>query len=111
MRWDQSRPVPWRRLTTEWVVVTLALVVIMTAFLDTEPSALASLLVGGVVYLAVGYVLAKLGYQRATVQSIRDRQAAQAAQRSATDTTPRRPRPAPTKRTGGGGSRPPRSRR
>jgi hypothetical protein len=89
-------------------VVTVALVVIMTAFLDTEPSALASLLVGGVVYLAVGYVLAKLGYQRASVQSIRDRQA---AQRSATDTTPRRPRPAPTKRTGGGGSRPPRSRR
>jgi hypothetical protein len=99
--------VPWRRLMTEWVVVTLVLIVVMALFLDAEPAAYSSLLVGGVVYLGVGFVLAKIGYQRTTVRSLRDHQRASAT----TNAPAARPRPAPTKRTGGGTSRSPKKRR
>lgn len=64
---------------------------------------LGGLLASGPLYLGFGYVLAKLGYQRPTLQERRtSARAAQATNRAAAP----RPRPAPTRRTGGGTSRP-----
>jgi hypothetical protein len=56
-------------------------------------------------YLLLGFVLAKFGYQRARLRAPR-------AEPSTPDVPPAsRPRPAPTRRTGGGSSRPGSARR
>ena len=63
----------------------------------------------GPLYLAFGYVLAKLGYQRRSYREVRSETRGRAAAGSgggASAAAPPRPRPAPTKRTGGGSTRP-----
>lgn len=105
MGWDAGRRVPWRRMTVEWSVVAVAMLVITLGFSDsTLGEVLSAIVLGGVVYMAVGLVSAKLGYQRATLRQLRaQRAAAQSAGRATTTARPApRPRPAPTKRTGGG---------
>jgi hypothetical protein len=71
---------------------------------------MSGLLVSGPMYLAFGYVLAKLGYQRKSLKELRaepkaPRKSRGAASRESIDATPAaRAKPAPTRRTGGGRS-------
>lgn len=99
MKWDARRPIPWRRLLGEWALVTIALIGATAAFTDTPVAeTFGAVVLGGAVYLGLGAVLARLGYQRATLRQLRS------AARTTTTRAPDRPsprRPAPTKRTGG----------
>ena len=118
MGWDSTRPVPWQRLAREWLIyVGIMLVVLLVIFRDSGVlGAIVGLLVSGPLYRGLGFVLAKFGYQRKTMREIRaEREADVAAgrtgrrKRGGDDDEPvaaPRPRPAPTRRTSGGGSRP-----
>jgi len=114
MGWDNSRPVPWQRLMREWVVYALIMSAIFVLFFRDNNliGALAGILISGPLYLALGAVLAKFGYQRKRLKELRDESRAEAgAKRSAqsdgdVDGAASRPRPAPTSRTAGGGNRP-----
>jgi hypothetical protein len=118
MAWDSNRPVPWRRLIREWVIYTAVMVAVFLLFLRDRLSAgpFIGLLLSGPVYLALGAVLAKFGYQRATLREARENARQRDAQRrvasSAGTASAPRAKPAPTRRTAGGGSsRPPSSSR
>jgi hypothetical protein len=94
-------------MAIEWSIVAGAMLVITLGFSDsTLAEVISAIVLGGVVYLAVGYLSAKLGYQRASLRQLRAQRAAAAAAGRAVPTRPApRQRPAPTKRTGGGTSR------
>ena len=104
MSWDSLRPVPWKRLSIEWAVVAAIIAVVSYAATDNRsPSSYVALLLGGAVYLMVGGMMAKFGYQRKTLKQMRAEVAAapqRAVGRQAASTG--RPKPAPTKRTSGG---------
>jgi hypothetical protein len=108
MVWDASRPVPWRRLVREWLVYVAIMTVLFLVFFrdDSLIGILAGLVISGPLYLLLGYVLAKIGYQRKT---LREARSGIGAGRKASDvrpaSAPARPKPVPTRRTGGG-SRP-----
>ena len=106
MGWDPSRPVPWARLIREWLIYAAIMAAVFIAFFRDRGlyGALGGLLISGPLYLALGAVLAKFGYQRRTIKQIRAERGAVpvAATRSPIASAPR-PRPAPTRRTGGGG--------
>ncbi len=111
MAWDSTRPVPWQRLIREWLIyVAVMAALLLLLFRNSNVvGALAGLLISGPLYLLMGFVLAKLGYQRKTLKEMRTPQAqprrAKTDTDSSADTTEKR-RPAPTKRTSGGGNRP-----
>jgi hypothetical protein len=107
MAWNASRPVPWRRLFIEWGVVSVGIVVVMQ-FIGGNRSAgaYAGLLWGGIVYLGLGWAMAKLGYQRASLRRPTTTSNPAPGQQS-----PARIRPAPTKRTSTGPNTPKRRRR
>ena len=103
----------------EWVIYAgIMSVVFLFLFNDENPvGAIAGVLVSGPMYLGLGWVLAKIGYQRKTMKEMR------AAQASAGDTgkkskkskkkdddddsdEPRTRVVAPSSRTAGGGNRP-----
>jgi hypothetical protein len=75
---------------------------------DLSPGPFVGLLISGPLFLVVGSVLAKFGYQRKTFRDLRAegeaRRAAAAAPVSTVSSGPRR-RPAPTRRTSSGPSR------
>jgi hypothetical protein len=101
MAFDISRPVQWKRLCIEWAVVCVV-VGVMMLFSDAlrSPGNVLGLVFGFVVYLAFGWTMAKLGYQR---QRVRWDRAGHASGTSPTNgVAPSRSRPAPTKRTNGG---------
>ena len=104
MAWDESRPVPWQRLTREWLVYVGIMGVLFVLFFRDRNlvGIFAGLLASGPLYLAFGYVLAKLGYQRKTLKELRaePRRARPAPTRD--DEPAVRAKPAPTRRTGGG---------
>jgi hypothetical protein len=107
MGWDASRPVPWRRLTKEWVIYAAIMAVVLAViYRDAERvlPILGGLLVSGPLYLALGYVLAKFGYARKTLADLRTPRASAPASSSA-DAPPARNRPAPTRRTSTGPNR------
>ena len=114
MAWDSSRPVPWKRLVREWLIyVAVMAVVLLVVFRSSNViGAFAGLLVSGPLYLLMGFVLAKLGYQRKTLKEMRTPQAATRGSKKSkdddvtTESTPEKRRPAPTSRTSGGGNRP-----
>jgi hypothetical protein len=104
--WDPNRPVPWKRLVREWVLYVLVIGV-SVYFIAWKDQPLGGLILGlvisGPVYVALGAVMAKMGYQRKSLRQARaDAIAARSATQSASRTTSR-PKPAPTRRTGGGG--------
>lgn len=108
MAWDATRPVPWQRLAREWLLyVAIMAVVFLLFFRDRSLVGIfAGLLASGPMYLAFGYVLAKLGYHRKSMKELRA-EPRPAGRKERSDPTPeRRAKPAPTKRTGGGGGRP-----
>jgi hypothetical protein len=102
--WDASRTVPWRRLTKEWLIYAAIMAVILGIFFRGQGRLipiLGGLLVSGPIYLALGYVLAKFGYQRKTLAEMRT---PRAEPRAASPTGGERPKPAPTRRTSSGPS-------
>jgi hypothetical protein len=111
MRWDSSRPVPWQRLVREWLIyVGIMTVVLVVFFRDSGAAgAIAGVLVSGPLYLLFGFVMAKLGYQR---RSLKEMGTPRATHSDDADTTGdsrsggAKGRPAPTRRTSGGGNRP-----
>lgn len=113
MAWDSSRPVPWKRLVRDWVLyVGIMTVVFLIVYRDRiTPGLFAGLLISGPMFVAIGALLAKLGYTRKTMQDLKAEAAARdaakqtAAAGRATGPGPR-PKPAPTKRTSGGTNRP-----
>jgi hypothetical protein len=107
MGWDASRPVPWRRLTREWVIYAVIMTVVLALiYRDGERLVpiLGGLLVSGPLYLGLGYALAKFGYSRKTLAEMRTPRAAPRGGGSS-DAPPARPRPAPTRRTSTGPNR------
>jgi len=108
MRWDSSRPVPWQRLVREWLIYVAIMAVLLAVFFRSSgfAGALAGLLVSGPLYLAFGFVMAKLGYQRKSLKEMKTPRATSKSKTPDDDSpTAKRP-PAPTKRTSGGGNRP-----
>lgn len=101
MAWDSTRSVPWKRLMIEWAVIG-AVVIVVSGFTGTRLTveSLLSVVLGGGIYVLVGVLLAKFGYQRKTLTQLRAEAAA--SQRSTPSAPAPRPRPAPTSRTGGG---------
>lgn len=105
MAWNAANPVPWKRLSIEWLVI--GSVVALVSLITTENrnlSSYLSILFGGIIYVAFGALLAKFGYQRKTLKQIRNEAAAQPPRqvgRSSAPSPAGRPKPAPTSRTGG----------
>ena len=114
MGWDDSRPVPWRRLTKEWLIyAAIMLAIFLVFFRDRNIAGIVlGLLVSFPLWIGFSYVLAKFGYQRKSVGEVR---AARTASAGATETTTTaaatKARPAPTKRTAGGPNRPTKKRK
>jgi hypothetical protein len=120
MAWDNSRPVPWKRLMREWVIYAgIMSVVFLFVFNNGNPAgAIAGVLVSGPMYLGLGWVLAKIGYQRKTMKEMRTAQAStsdagstgkKGKKRKKGGGDPDEPRArvvAPSSRTAGGGNRP-----
>lgn len=120
MAWDNSRPVPWKRLMREWVIYAAIMsVVFLFVFNDGNPAgAVAGVLVSGPMYLGLGWVLAKIGYQRKTMKEMRTAQALTGDAGSASKRNKKSKKSnddpdepvgrvvAPSSRTAGGGNRP-----
>jgi hypothetical protein len=107
--WDIGRPVPWRRLAKEWLIYAAIMTVVFALFFRGNGLVpiLAGLLVSGPLYLAIGYALAKFGYQRKSLGELRAARPATSAGSGATSATATdRARPAPTRRTSTGPNRP-----
>lgn len=106
MAWNAANPVPWKRLSIEWLVIGTVVALISLITTDNrELSSYLTIVFGGVIYVAFGALLAKFGYQRKTLKQIRNEAAAQPARqvgRSSAPTQTGRQKPAPTSRTGGG---------
>ena len=114
MAWDSSRPVPWQRLVREWLIYAAIMSAVFVIFFrgDNVLGAVAGVLISGPLYLGFGAVMAKFGYQRTRLKDIRGTAKAGKSSGEPTgsdvDTSPDapRPKPPPTSRTAGGGSRP-----
>jgi hypothetical protein len=107
MRWDATRPVPWKRLWTEWAVI--GAIVALIAYFVTHNHKLGSyigIVLAGLIYVAFGALLAKFGYARKTLRQLRVEAATAPPRRvGRTVSSPSaRPKPAPTKRTSSGPS-------
>lgn len=112
MGWDSSRPVPWNRLIREWLIYAAIMTAVFVVFFrgDNIVGAIAGVLISGPLYLAFGATMAKFGYQRTRLKDVRSATktsgtAASPASPAGAESGPR-PKPAPTSRTAGGGSRP-----
>ena len=73
MAWDRTRPVPWQRLIRDWLIyVAIMTVVLAIVYRDRLTAGLfGGLLVSGPVFVLMGALLAKLGYQRKTLKQLR----------------------------------------
>ena len=87
----------------EWILYVGIMAIVFVLFFRERGliGAIAGLLISGPLYLGLGFVLAKLGYQRATIKQMRAARSAPTTERSGDSETARR-RPAPTRRTSGG---------
>jgi len=110
MAWDKSRPVPWQRLIRDWLLyIGIMTAIFLVAFRDRISGGLfAGLLISGPLFVVVGAVLAKFGYQRKSLRELRAQTAERAAasQQASAVSSGSRGRPAPTKRTSTGPRRP-----
>jgi hypothetical protein len=109
--------VPWQRLVREWLIYVAIMAVVLLVVFRSENvvGAFAGLLISGPLYLLMGFVLAKFGYQRKSLKEMRTAQAEPRESRkkkskkqgdAEAESGPEKRRPAPTKRTSGGGNRP-----
>ena len=104
MAWDPNRPIPWQRLIRDWIIYVsiMAVVFVLVYRDDLTPGPFVGLLISGPLFLGVGAVLAKFGYQRKTLSQMRTPRATT----TVSEPESRRP-PAPTRRTSGGSNRRP----
>ena len=110
MAWDADRPVPWQRLVREWLVYVAIMAAVFALFFRDRNlvGVFAGLLASGPMYLAFGFAMAKLGYQRRPIKGSRaEPKATTQEQPGEPAQEQRRAKPPPTKRTGGGGSQRP----
>jgi hypothetical protein len=106
MGWESNRPVPWRRLIREWLIYAAIMAAIFAIFFrgGSLVGATAGLLISGPLYLILGVLLAKFGYQRKSLKQLRAERVAPAdGTTGPAATRAPRERPAPTRRTAGGG--------
>jgi hypothetical protein len=113
MAWDSSRAVPWKRLLRDWLLyVGIMIVVFIIIYRDRLTAGVfTGLFLSGPIFIAVGAVLAKFGYQRKTMRDLREirvqaRQQPSEQATTASSTSRTQQKPPPTKRTGGGTNRP-----
>jgi hypothetical protein len=105
MAWDSARPVPWRRLTKEWLVIGVVVAAVAWFVTDNhKPGSYVAIVLAGVVYVLFGALLAKLGYARKTLKELRTEAASAPPRAAASNSAAPRPKPAPTKRTSTGPS-------
>ena len=100
---------PWQRLIREWLIYVGIMVGVLAIFFRDSgiAGAIAGLLVSGPLYLLFGFVMAKLGYQRRSLKEMGTPRAKSSDDDDAAEaSTESRGRPAPTRRTSGGGNRP-----
>ena len=73
MGWDNSRPVPWKRLIREWLIYAAIMSAVFVIFFrgDNVIGAIAGVLISGPLYLGFGAVMAKFGYQRQRLKDVR----------------------------------------
>lgn len=95
----------------EWLIYVGIMIAVLAIFFRDSGivGAIAGLLVSGPLYLLFGFVMAKLGYQRRSLKEMGTPRATSASDDEAPDgssTSTERERPAPTRRTSGGGNRP-----
>lgn len=96
----------------EWIIYAgIMTVVFLVLFRGGNTiGAIAGVLISGPLYLLLGFVLAKFGYQRKSMKQLRSQRADRGASHEgdATDSTSttRPARPAPTRRTSQGPNRP-----
>ena len=108
--WDSSRPVPWQRLIRDWLLYVGIMAIVFYVIYRDDLSAgpFIGLLISGPMFVLIGAVLAKFGYQRKTMRDLRSeaeaRRAATAVETKTTTTGPRA-KPAPTRRTSTGPGR------
>ncbi|MFV0309718.1 MAG: hypothetical protein ACK5OX_18465 [Desertimonas sp.] len=109
MGWDRDRPVPWRRLVKEYAIyagIAAVVLAILTQGRDYG-SLLIGLVAAGPIYVGLGAVMAKFGYQRKTLAELRTPRASAGNDESGADRpSAPRSRPAPTRRTSAGRNRP-----
>jgi hypothetical protein len=88
----------------EWLLYVGIMAIIFVLFFRERGifGAAVGLLVAGPLYLGLGAVLAKLGYQRKTIKELRAERSQPATRSTTASSSAPRPRPAPTKRTSGG---------
>ncbi|MDO8362013.1 MAG: hypothetical protein Q7V88_03885 [Actinomycetota bacterium] len=110
MAWVSARPVPWKRLSIEWLVIGVGIGIVSLAFTNNRdvPSFIAMVVLGGLVYFTLGFVLAKFGYARKSLRQMRAEAAAAPPRQVGRSAPTARQRPAPTKRTSTGPSQKPR---
>jgi hypothetical protein len=106
MAWDSTRPVPWRRLIREWLIYVAIMAAVVVLFMRDRSTLgiFIGLSVSGPLYLLLGYVLAKFGYQRKSWTELRSdarRPSPVADDPPALGASAPRRKPAPTRRTGG----------
>lgn len=109
MAWNSANPVAWKRLCTEWLVIGAVVAVVSLVATDNQNAgSYLAILLGGVVYVGLGAVLAKFGYQRKTLKQIRAEAAAAPPRQVGRAQAPTaKPKPAPTSRTSTGPSKAP----
>lgn len=93
----------------EWVIYAAIMVAIFLVFFRNANliGAITGILVSGPLYLGLGAVLAKFGYQRRSLKEMRTPRADSSTdRRDERDDRSARQAPAPTKRTSGGRNRP-----
>lgn len=107
MAWDANRPVPWRRLSREWLVYAVVMIVAFTVFFreTVTGASVLGLAASYPLYLGFGGVLAKFGYQRKTFGDLRRETRRPSTPSSSSQDRPTSGRrPAPTSRTSTGPS-------
>ena len=104
MGWNSANEVAWKRLFLEWLVIGVIVAAVSFIAADNrEAGSYIAILLGGVVYVLLGAVLAKFGYQRKTLRQIRAEAAAAPPRQVGRSAEPSsRPKPAPTGRTSTG---------
>lgn len=101
---------PWRRLLREYAIyaaIMTVVLLVLTRGRDALPL-LVGVVLAGPIYIGLGALMAKLGYQRKTLAELRTPRASSSpsASSSASPHTTVRERPAPTRRTATGRNRP-----
>jgi hypothetical protein len=106
--WDSTRPVPWRRLIREWLVYVAVMAVVFVLFFRDGGllGIFAGLLVSGPLYVLLGAVLAKFGYQRKSWKELRAEPRPERGAAEETTAVGPKAKPMPTRRTGAAAGRP-----